>query len=59
MANQIMLSRIPKDPIVEAAPRYVNVSRLDESANEGVEWHQIQRILQADSLKLVHSRSPR
>ncbi len=45
MANQIMLSRIPKDPIVEAAPRYVNVSRLDEAANEGVEWHQIQRIL--------------
>jgi succinoglycan biosynthesis transport protein ExoP len=45
MANQNMLSRIPKDSIVEAAPRYVSVSRLDESANDGVEWHQIQRIL--------------
>jgi succinoglycan biosynthesis transport protein ExoP len=45
MANQNMLARIPKDPIVEAPPRYVSVSRPDESANEGVEWHKIQRIL--------------
>jgi succinoglycan biosynthesis transport protein ExoP len=45
MANQNMLSRIPKDAIVEAAPRYVSVSRIDESTNDGVEWHQIQRIL--------------
>jgi capsular exopolysaccharide synthesis family protein len=45
MANQNMLSRIPKDAIVEAAPRYVSVSRIDESTNDGVEWNQIQRIL--------------
>jgi succinoglycan biosynthesis transport protein ExoP len=45
MANQIMLSRIPKDVIVEAAPRYVSITQLDASASEGVEWHRIKRIL--------------
>lgn len=45
MANSNMLTRIPKDAILETAPRYVNVSRLDENAHEGVEWHDIQRIL--------------
>jgi succinoglycan biosynthesis transport protein ExoP len=45
MANQNMLSRIPKDSIIETAPRYVSVSRLDESTRDGMEWHQIQRIL--------------
>jgi capsular exopolysaccharide synthesis family protein len=45
MANQNMLTRIPKDAIVEPGPRYVNVSRIEEPTNDGVEWHHIQRIL--------------
>lgn len=44
MANQV-LSRVPKDAIIEAEPRYVSVARLDNTGGEGVEWHQIQRIL--------------
>jgi succinoglycan biosynthesis transport protein ExoP len=48
MANQNTLTRIPKDAILEARPgygRYGNIARLEETENEGVEWHHIQRIL--------------
>ncbi|HEY2545967.1 MAG TPA: polysaccharide biosynthesis tyrosine autokinase [Candidatus Acidoferrum sp.] len=45
MANANMLTRVPKDAIVEVPPRYVNVSRLEQESNSGVEWHHIQRIL--------------
>jgi polysaccharide biosynthesis transport protein len=45
MANANMLTRIPKGAILETSPRYVSVSRLDETASQGVEWHHIQRIL--------------
>jgi succinoglycan biosynthesis transport protein ExoP len=45
MSNPNALSRGPKQAIVENGPRYVNVARLDDAANQGVEWHQIQRIL--------------
>src|SRR5580658_1424840 len=43
MANT--LSRIPKDTIIEAGPRYVNIPKLEESESQGVEWHHVQRIL--------------
>lgn len=45
MASSNKLTRIPQDVIVENFPRYVNVSRLDETASQGMEWHQIQRIV--------------
>ncbi len=45
MASSNKLTRIPKDVIIENPPRYVNVSHLDETENQGVEWHHIQRIV--------------
>ena len=45
MSNPNALSRGPKQAIVENGPRYVSVARLDDAGNQGVEWHQIQRIL--------------
>jgi succinoglycan biosynthesis transport protein ExoP len=43
MANT--LTRIPKETIVEVAPRYGSVTRLDARENGGIEWHHVQRIL--------------
>jgi succinoglycan biosynthesis transport protein ExoP len=45
MASSNKLTRIPKDVIIENPPRYVNVSHLDETESQGVEWHHIQRIV--------------
>ncbi len=45
MANQNTLSRIPKEAIIEATPRYVGTSRFENTVHEGVEWHQIRRIV--------------
>ena len=45
MGNSNMLTRVPKDAVLEVPPRYVNVSRLDESESSGMEWHHIERIL--------------
>jgi succinoglycan biosynthesis transport protein ExoP len=48
MANQNTLTRIPKDAILEATPRYGrygSVMRLDDTQSGGMEWHHVQRIL--------------
>src|SRR5580704_378663 len=48
MANPNTLTRVPKDAILEANGRYGrygSIARLDETENEGMEWHHVQRIL--------------
>jgi polysaccharide biosynthesis transport protein len=45
MGNSNMLTRVPKDAVLEVPPRYVNVSRLDENESSGMEWHHIEIIL--------------
>ncbi len=48
MADPNTLTRVPKDAILEANPRYGrygNISRLDETEDEGMDWHHVQRIL--------------
>src|SRR5580692_1093028 len=45
MGNSNMLTRVPKDTVLEVPPRYVNVSRLEDNERSGMEWHHIQRIV--------------
>src|SRR5579872_2690 len=51
MGNPNTLTRVPKDAILEADPRYGrygrygSIARLDETENGGMEWHHVQRIL--------------
>ena len=45
MGNSNMLTRVPKDTVLEVPPRYVNISRLEDNESSGMEWHHIERII--------------